>query len=505
MGGNISAAYAINNSGNIVGYSTTTMSGNAHAILYVSSNDTLYDLGYLMDGGTEVDAIAFAISDSGTIVGYSENYLHVHRAVTFSGGNATDLGSLVPASDAYGSSALGVNLVGNNTIIVGRSDNDVDAFHHAFRYTNGTMTSLTSVLSNSNSTLAYAINATGTVVGEYRSGNRILAYSLTGNTMTSLGALSANLSSEAVAINSHGVAVGDGTTLTSQTHALRFANGNVTDLGTVGGNFSLAKSINASGQIVGISQNATNAYHAFIYDGGTMYDLNDLIDDTDWELESAQGINDSGQIVGYGSNPDGAEHAYLLTPVDEAPMATLSPGNRTAAAGTNTTFGASFSGVPTPTLQWQRAPKDSMTFANLTNDSTYANVTEGTLTVKKLTAAMSGDQFRCVGTNMMGSSTTTAGILVVYTLPSITTQPKAVSTTKGKTVTFNVVAAGDKPLTYAWQKSNVNLKNGGVISGVTTATLKLTKVTATNAGSYRVLVTNKWGKATSNTVKLTVK
>ncbi len=506
-GGNISAAYAINNSGNVVGYSTTTMSGNAHAILYVSGNDTLIDLGYLMDGGTEVDAVAYAINDSGNIVGSSENFLHVHRAVSYSGGEATDLGSLVPASDAYGSTAFGVTLSGNNTIIVGRSDNDIDAFHHAFRDINGTMTSLTSVLSNSNSTLAYAINATGTVVGEFRSGSRTLAFSLTGNTMTSLGALASNTSSEATAINASGVAVGDGTTLTSQTHALRFSGGAVTDLGALGdGTFSLGKAINASGQIVGISHTTNSTYHAFIYDGGAMHDLNDLLPlDPDWVLESAQGINDAGQIVGYGTNPDGAEHAYLLTPIDEAPGVITQSGDATVALSANATFTATFAGVPTPTLQWQRKAKGAGSFANLTNTATYAGVTTSTLTVKKVTAAMSGDQFQCLATNFSGSDTSDPVSLTVLTPPSITTQPKAVAAKKNAKVQFTVVAAGSATLKYAWQRNSVNLKNGGIISGVSTKTLVLSKVTATNAGTYRVLVSNSVGTATSSAVKLTVK
>ena len=50
----------------------------------------------------------------------------------------------------------------------------------------------------------------------------------------------------------------------------------VTDLGTLGGNYSAAKGINSSGQVVGNSLNASGFYRAFLYSGGSMTDLGTL-------------------------------------------------------------------------------------------------------------------------------------------------------------------------------------------------------------------------------------
>lgn len=89
------------------------------------------------------------------------------------------------------------------------------------------------------------------------------------------------------------------------------------DLGTLGGDSSLAEAINASGQVVGESTRlggTTN--HAFVYRDGTMVDLNSYISaNSGWTLiETARTINDSGQIVGQGTI-NGETHAYLMTPV----------------------------------------------------------------------------------------------------------------------------------------------------------------------------------------------
>ena len=57
------------------------------------------------------------------------------------------------------------------------------------------------------------------------------------------------------------------------THAATFANGGVTDLGTLGGRSSTGYGINDSGTVVGYSTNAADARRAFIYRNGAMQDM----------------------------------------------------------------------------------------------------------------------------------------------------------------------------------------------------------------------------------------
>jgi hypothetical protein len=82
--------------------------------------------------------------------------------------------------------------------------------------------------------------------------------------------------------------------------------------------------------------------------------------------------------------------------------------------------------------------------------------------------------------------------------PTITTQPASQTVNAGATVTFTVVATGSPAPTYQWRK------NSAAISGATNATLTLPSVTAVDAGSYAVVVTNTAATVTSSTATLTV-
>jgi probable HAF family extracellular repeat protein len=86
LGGNQSAAYGINNSGQIVGYFRTT--GNSSSFLY--DGGSVQDLGTL--GGAE--SIASGINNSGQVVGWATNSSGMLRAFLYSGtGAMTDLGT----------------------------------------------------------------------------------------------------------------------------------------------------------------------------------------------------------------------------------------------------------------------------------------------------------------------------------------------------------------------------------------------------------------------------
>src|SRR5262249_29382035 len=93
--------------------------------------------------------------------------------------------------------------------------------------------------------------------------------------------------------------------------------GVMTDLGTLGGNYSYAISLNNSNIFVGGSfiDSEDSIYHAFIWDGNSMRDLNLLLDSTSsgWTLTEARAINDFGEIVGTGIY-NGVNHAFLLQP-----------------------------------------------------------------------------------------------------------------------------------------------------------------------------------------------
>jgi probable HAF family extracellular repeat protein len=108
-------------------------------------------------------------------------------------------------------------------------------------------------------------------------------------------------------------------------HAFLYSGSTMTDLGTLGGQYSYAWGINDSGQVVGEAYTTGDAaIHAFLYSGSTMTDLNTMIDpNSGWILTDASAINDAGQIAGKGMNSRYQNHAFLLTPVPEPSTFTL--------------------------------------------------------------------------------------------------------------------------------------------------------------------------------------
>ncbi len=100
-------------------------------------------------------------------------------------------------------------------------------------------------------------------------------------------------------------------------HAFRYSNGTMLDLGTLGGTESSGNGINDSGTVVGAAEIAgSNEARAFVYDDATgLVDLNSLIgriDRAGTRLREATAINNAGMIVAIGAN----ERTYLLIPVN---------------------------------------------------------------------------------------------------------------------------------------------------------------------------------------------
>jgi hypothetical protein len=89
-------------------------------------------------------------------------------------------------------------------------------------------------------------------------------------------------------------------------------------------------------------------------------------------------------------------------------------------------------------------------------------------------------------------------VAVVAGVPSITSQPADVRVPAGGNPMFSVTACGAPQLCYQWQFAGTNL------AGATNSTLALTGVSANDAGSYRVVVTNFAGSATSLWATLSV-
>ena len=90
------------------------------------------------------------------------------------------------------------------------------------------------------------------------------------------------------------------------------------------------------------------------------------------------------------------------------------------------------------------------------------------------------------------SATSSVAALTVVFPPSITAQPASQTVVSGNNTTFSVTAGGTPPLNYQWYF------NGSAIAGATDANYSILGVTASNEGSYTVVITNSYGSVTSS-------
>jgi probable HAF family extracellular repeat protein len=320
LGGSLSAAYGINGSGQVVGYSSKAGDTTFHAFRTAPNspiNPAADDLGTL--GGSS--SSAYGINDSGQVVGVSSNVgdstSHAFRTAPNSAINpaADDLGTLGGTS----SMAFAIN---NSGQVVG------DSGGHGFRTApNSPINPATDDLGTLGGGVhASAVNASGQVIGYCLVGKwtfrafRTAPNSAINPATDDLGTLGGT-SSIANGINTSGQVVGHSMRPDFAGHAFRTAPNSLIDpatdhLGTLGGTWSEGTSINASGQVVGSSSlTGDSVTHAFIYDSNFMYDLNNLIPvESGWELTNGVGINDGGQIVGNGTH-NGSTRAFLLIPI----------------------------------------------------------------------------------------------------------------------------------------------------------------------------------------------
>jgi probable HAF family extracellular repeat protein len=93
-------------------------------------------------------------------------------------------------------------------------------------------------------------------------------------------------------------------------HAAQWQNGNIVDLGTLGGHFSYAYAIADDGKVVGMSYTATEALRrATVWVGGVPLDLGTL----GGTNSEARDINNNLQIAGTADTATGESHAALYT------------------------------------------------------------------------------------------------------------------------------------------------------------------------------------------------
>lgn len=312
---------------NITGWMNST--GGVRRAFF-SRDGVVMDLGALA-GGTY--SYATAVNDRGQVAGYSgiNEYgpplSEATQAFLWVSGVMRSLGALhCPCSfnRRYGTSkAYDINVARQ---VVGESETVRGEWvRHAFLWQDGVMQDIGGGAGDWSISRAFAINDRGQVVGDFalNAGRLSIfnrrAFLWEGGVRMDLGTLPGHASSTALDINGTGQVVGwSGTYDGSVSRAFLWTNGGMRDLGTLSNDAnSQALGINASGQVVGWSGTQDrSSSRAFLWKNGWMFDLNSALEhDSDWVLLEATAINDEGRIVGTGLH-GGRVRAFLLEPKD---------------------------------------------------------------------------------------------------------------------------------------------------------------------------------------------
>ena len=155
------------------------------------------------------------------------------------------------------------------------------------------------------------------------------------------------------------------------------------------------------------------------------------------------------------------------------------------AQGSPVTFTVGVSGEAPFTYQWRKggAPIDGANGASYTINN-----------------AQPSDEasYDVIVSNLVGSATSAAATLAIMVAPEITQQPASLTVVCGTTATFTVAASGTSP-NYQWYYNDTNL-----LTGETSASLVLNNVMLSQAGTYKVVVSNGAGSVTSSSATLSV-
>jgi len=182
-----------------------------------------------------------------------------------------------------------------------------------------------------------------------------------------------------------------------------------------------------------------------------------------------------------------SNQAYLKVNVGTIPIVTTHPISVNKNNGLTATFNVVANGNAPITYQWY---KNGISIIGSTSD----------ILILPNVASSDVAAYKCKVENSFGSIFSNSANLTVNigTGPVITIQPKSQIINNGLNYTFNVVVTGTPTLTYQWYKDNI------VITGATNSTYSIVNATAINDGTYKCIITNSFGDATSDNATLTV-
>jgi hypothetical protein len=186
-------------------------------------------------------------------------------------------------------------------------------------------------------------------------------------------------------------------------------------------------------------------------------------------------------------SPTNTTSGVATLTVGTLPTIISEPEDQTVPVSTAGDFSVVADGVPPLTYEW------------FFNTGPIPDVSSHHLHLSDVQASQAGG-YRVVVIGPFGSVTSAWALLTVTgDAPTIQVPPRSQTVSLGSTADFSVVANGPPPLGYQWFFNVTNAIPGGA-----TSVLELTNVQFSQAGTYKVLVTNAFGNVTSAAVRLTV-
>jgi len=173
------------------------------------------------------------------------------------------------------------------------------------------------------------------------------------------------------------------------------------------------------------------------------------------------------------------------------PSIVTQPVSSFTAPGGTATLTVAVGGTAPFTYQWFKAGSPLADGGNISGANT------ATLSVAAVSTNDYADYFVAVA-NSYGSATSAVVRVTINSAPIFLTQPASLTVARSNAAAFTATVTGTGPLAYQWSR------NGVKIAGATNTTLAFLHALTNNNGNYSVVVTNRYGRATSAVATLTV-
>jgi hypothetical protein len=171
--------------------------------------------------------------------------------------------------------------------------------------------------------------------------------------------------------------------------------------------------------------------------------------------------------------------------VNSVPLLIGEPADASVAPGSPASFAVNVNG-PLLSYAWFK------------DGSPVPGATNATLTISNVVLGTQGS-YQAVVTNFAGAVTSRVALLTFNSVAlNIVAQPQSLTATQGTSVTLSALVSGVPPFAYQWIFGSVPIPDA------TNSSLTFPRVDSTNAGSYRVVVTNDYLVVTSSQATLTV-